>query len=108
MLENSSLRWEHDSPNIDSLLLLLANYVELNPGPDQITDQILLEGVAQLAVDAPAGQVKHVILSWAPDKDVKSDIDKQFRVPELKQALAWLYNCSAEETFIKSNKIDKN
>ena len=85
-------------------MLLLANDVELNPGPDQLTDQILLEGLAQLAVDAPAGQVKHIILSWAPDKDVKSDIDKQYRVPDLKQALAWSYNCSVEESLIKSKK----
>ena len=41
-----------------SLLLLLSNDVELNPGPDQVTDQTLLEGLAQLAVDAPAGSNK--------------------------------------------------
>ena len=86
-----------------SLLLLLANDVELNPGPE-VTANLLMEGLAQLAVDAPAGQVKHIILSWSPDKDVRADIDKQYRAPELKQTLAWLRNCSVDDTFVKSKK----
>ena len=49
-------------------------------------------------------QVKLNKLSWSPDKDVRSDIDKQYRVPELKQALAWLWNCSEDAAFVKSKK----
>ena len=90
--------------SLTSLLLLLANDVESNPGPGQVTDDLLMEGLAQLAVDAPAGQIKHIILAWSPDKDVRADIDKQYRVPELKEALAWLRNCSESDTFVKSKK----
>ena len=53
---------------------------------------------------APAGQVKHIILSRSSDKDVRADIDKQFRVPELKRTLAWLRNCSVEDTYVKSKR----
>ena len=91
-------------PSLTHLLLLLANDVEVNPGPGQVDCEVLMEGLAQLAVDAPAGQVKHIILSWAPDKDVKADIDKQYRVPELKQALAWLRNCTVDDAAVKGKR----
>ena len=89
---------------VSSLLLLLANDVEQNPGPDHVSAEHLMEGLAQLAVEAPAGQVKHIILSWSPEKDVRSDIDKQYRVPELKQTLAWLSNASVEDPCIKPKR----
>ena len=90
---------------ISSLLLILANDVELNPGPDHVSAEHLMEGLAQLAVEALAGQVKHIILSWSPDKDVRSDIDKQYRVPELKQTLAWLSNTSVEDPCIRKAEV---
>ena len=79
------------------MLLLLANDVETNPGPNSVTPTILMQGLAKLGTEAPTGPVKNIILSWSTDKDVRADIDKQFKVPEVKQALAWLRNCSVDE-----------
>jgi hypothetical protein len=76
--------------------------VEVNPGP--VTPESLLEGLARLAVGAPQGPVKNIVLAWSPDKDVKADLDKQFKVPELKQALAWLKFCDVDNIVVKSIK----
>ena len=83
-------------------ILLFSGDIELNPGP--VSAESLLQGVAQLASSAPEGCVKKIILSWAPDKDVKADLDKLFKVPELKEALAWLKNTSLDSTYVKSFK----
>ena len=42
-------------PSLTYLLLLLANDVEVNPGPGHVDGEVLMEGLAQLAVDAPTG-----------------------------------------------------
>ena len=36
--------------------------------------------------------------------NVKSDLDKQYKVPELREALAWLKNCTIEDPPVKSVK----
>ena len=78
---------------------MMAGDVEVNPGP--VTPESLLEGLARLAVGAPQGPVKNIVLAWSPDKDVKADLDKQFKVPELKQALAWLKFCDVDNIVVK-------
>ena len=83
-------------------LLLVSGDVEVNPGP--VTALSLTEGLAKVAAAAPAGPVKNIILTWSPDKDVKSDMDKQYKVPELRQALAWLRNCNTDNSYLKSLK----
>ena len=80
---------------------MLAGDVEENPGP--VSPQTLLEGIARLAVDAP-GPVKNIILAWSPEKDVKADMDKQFKVPELREALAWVKHCDTNHNTVKSIK----
>ena len=74
----------------------------LNPGP--ITALSLTQGLAKIAATAPVGPVKNIVLTWSPDKDVKADMDKQYKVPELRQTLAWLRNCSIEDRSVKSIK----
>ena len=86
--------------NLVGLLLLLAGDVELNPGPVSALE--LTEGLAKLVTAAPDGSVKDILLTWSPDKDVKADMNTKFKVPELKQALAWLLNCPVENARVKS------
>ena len=82
------------------LLLLLAGDVELNPGP--VTALVMTDGLTKLVIDAPDGPVKDILLTWSPDKDVKADMNKKFKVPELRQTLAWLKNCAVESSQVKS------
>ena len=76
-----------------NLLLMKAGDVEVNPGP--VTPESLLEGLARLAVGAPQGPVKNIVLAWSPDKDVKADMDKQFK--------AWLKFCDVDNIVVKKN-----
>ena len=84
------------------MLLLLAGDIEINPGP--ATAPGLTQGLAKLAATAPEGHVKNIILTWSTYKDVKADLDKQHKVPELRPTLAWLKNCELEDASIKSLK----
>ena len=85
-----------------NLLLMKAGDVEVNPGP--VTSDSMLEGLARLAAAAPQGPVKNIVMAWSPDKDVKTDMDKQFKVPELRQALAWLKYCDVDNIVVKNIK----
>ena len=85
-----------------NLLLMIAGDVEVNPGP--VTSDSMLEGLARLAAAAPQGPVKNIVMAWSPDKDVKTDMDKQFKVPELRQALAWLKYCDVDNIVVKNLK----
>ena len=74
------------------MLLLVAGDVELNPGPQHPVDDSLTRGLALLISQASSEQVKLVISAWAPDKPtIVEDLNK-FKVPVLKEALAWLWN----------------
>ena len=78
------------------ILLIMAGDVELNPGP--IDSEELTRGLATLITEAPVG-VKPVLSVWAPDKvDMASEWNsKDFTVPVLKEAMAWLHNSTPEE-----------
>ena len=71
------------------MLLMVAGDVEVNPGPGQAADS-LTRGLALLISQATSEQVRLVIGTWAPEKtSIVEDLNK-FKVPVLKEALAWL------------------
>ena len=92
----------HSNNFARGLLILLAGDIETNPGP--VSAEALMQGLARLASSAPAGCVKNILLTWAPNKDVKVDLDRLFKVTELKEALIWLKNCQADNSYIKNLK----
>jgi hypothetical protein len=78
---------------VTKMLLLVAGDVELNPGPvvEQAADS-LTKGLAVLISQAPSEQSRLVISTWAPEKtSIVEDMNK-FKVPALKETLAWLWN----------------
>ena len=94
MNENSSY-YNCEQPmaaQVTRMLLLVAGDVELNPGPQHPVDDSLARGLAFLISQASSEQVKIVISAWAPGKPtIVEDLNK-FKVPVLKEALAWLWN----------------
>ena len=85
------------------LLLILAGDIEVNPGP--VSAEELTTGLASLITEAPTS-VKPVLGVWAPDKEnmVTEWNSTKFTVPLLREALAWLYNTTAEDIAKKFKK----
>ena len=97
------------------MLLLVAGDVELNPGPGSATQETedsnvvdsLTQALAVLVGQAPSSEVKLVLAAWAPDKtSIAEDLNK-FKVPALKQALAWLWNRDISDKVVnRKNKAE--
>ena len=66
-----------------------------------------MRGLAVLVSQASSEQVKLIISTWAPDKpSIVEDLNK-FKVPMLKEALAWLWNRGqADKVVNKKVKAD--
>ena len=86
------------SKQVVRLLLLTAGDVETNPGPSSTVERAslvvdsLTKALADLVGQAPSSEVRSLISTWAPDKPtIAADLNK-FKVPALKEALAWLWN----------------
>ena len=85
--------------------------IELNPGPASNASVVsrLTKALAELVGQAPTGDVKDVIATWAPEKpNIATDMNK-FKVSVLKETLAWLWNKDNNDKVInKKNKSELN
>ena len=101
------------SPWVPRLLLLTAGDIETNPGPAPVADEAspvvdsLTKALAALVGQAPSSEVRSLISTWAPDKPtISADLNK-FKVPALKEALAWLWNREITDKVVsRKNKAE--
>ena len=98
LAHNQSDQYTMVSPWVSRLLLLTAGDIETNPGPASTEEgaspvvDSLTKALAALVGQAPSSEVRSLISTWAPDKPtITADLNK-FKVPALKEALAWLWN----------------
>ena len=112
--ENNSDQHDIIPSQVTRMLLLVAGDVELNPGPgssSQETEETVVDSLtlalAVLVGQAPSSDVKLVLAAWAPDKtSIAEDLNK-FKVPALKQALAWLWNRDISDKVVsRKNKAE--
>ena len=86
-----------------SMLLLLSNDVETNPGPESVGfEKSLCDGLAKLCQAAPSDTVRSVLSVWSPTKpgnEIRAawSQGKRFLAPSLKGTLAWLTNTRESE-----------